>query len=121
MSANQRITKQTEQILEFLSSDPTTEVVSSDIERATGIKKGTVYPAVARMARFGWLEWRWEDVDPKVIGRPRKRFYRLTGEGERAAQQIASEAVARERARARKRMRANPSPRVNPSPRGALS
>jgi DNA-binding PadR family transcriptional regulator len=115
MGNDRRITKQTEEILDYLSSEPTTELAGADIERATGIKKGTVYPAVARMTRFGWLEWRWEDIDPKVAGRPRKRLYKLTGEGERAVQQIASEALARERTRERKRMRVQPSPRGVPS------
>jgi DNA-binding PadR family transcriptional regulator len=108
--AKQRITRQTETIIAKLMSDPTVELSGADIERATKIKKGTVYPAFARMTGYGWVSWRWEDIDPKAAGRPRKRLYKLTGEGERAARTIASEAAAREHQRQLKRARAFPAP-----------
>jgi len=41
---------------------------------------GTLYRALARLERLGFLESRWED--PMVAaeeGRPRRKFYRLTG------------------------------------------
>lgn len=110
MSSERRITAQTERILEMLASDPSAEVAGADIERATKIQKGTVYPALARMSRFGWLAWRWEDIDPKAEGRPRKRLYMITGEGEAAASRIASEATRRERERERRRARLSPAP-----------
>jgi len=110
MSKNRRITRQTEQILETMTVDPTAEVCGADIERATKIKKGTVYPALARMARFGWLEWRWEEVDTTREARPRKRLYRLTGEGERAARRIAAESADRTHQRELKRARLRPAP-----------
>lgn len=45
---------------------------------------GTLYKALDRMERMGLLESRWED--PQVAadhGRPRRRLYRVTGDGER--------------------------------------
>ena len=47
---------------------------------------GTLYKALGRLERDGYLTSRWED--PLVAadeGRPRRRFYRLTAQGERAA------------------------------------
>jgi PadR family transcriptional regulator PadR len=110
MSTSRRITRQTERILEFMTADPTAEVCGADIESATKIKKGTVYPALARMAGFGWLEWRWEEIDPTHEGRPRKRLYKLTGEGERAAHEIAANSQVRARERDLKRARLKPAP-----------
>ena len=52
--------------------------------RLTGY--GTLYRALERLERMGYLERRWED--PQVAaedGRPRRRFYRVTVVGERAA------------------------------------
>ena len=44
-----------------------------------------IHPILARLEGFGWLESRWEDVDPSEAGRPARRYYTLTGEGARAA------------------------------------
>jgi PadR family transcriptional regulator, regulatory protein PadR len=105
---SRRITQQTEQILVQLAPDPSAELSGADIERATGIKKGTVYPALARMTGFGWLAWRWEEVDPKVVGRPRKRLYRITGKGEIAFREIDGQAADRDRRREARRARLKP-------------
>ncbi len=59
-----------------------------EICRATESKSGSVYPALRRMEDYAWLSSRWEDVAPSEIGRPRKRFYRLTDEGLRTAREV---------------------------------
>jgi PadR family transcriptional regulator PadR len=87
--AARRITKQTEQILSALVADPTQERSGSQIAPAAGLKSGTLYPALARLERFGWLVSRWEDVDPSEVGRPRRRLYLVTAEGKLAAEDIA--------------------------------
>jgi DNA-binding PadR family transcriptional regulator len=49
---------------------------------------GTLYKALDRLERAGYLSSRWED--PLIAardGRPRRRFYRLTLEGEGALAQ----------------------------------
>jgi DNA-binding PadR family transcriptional regulator len=46
---------------------------------------GTLYKALARLEREGFLASRWEDPQAAADeGRPRRRFYRLTLEGEAA-------------------------------------
>ena len=46
---------------------------------------GTLYKALARLEAEGLLADRWEDPHVAATdGRPRRRFYRLTLEGERA-------------------------------------
>lgn len=54
------------------------------------LRSGTIYPLLARLEKAGWLESRWEDVDPAEAERPRRRLYRLTGQGQR----VASDALA---------------------------
>jgi PadR family transcriptional regulator, regulatory protein PadR len=61
------------------------------------IGSATVYAALTRLERAGWVRASWEDIDPKVAGRPRRRLYYLTGEGA----QFGSEAVERHRTRLR--------------------
>jgi len=46
---------------------------------------GTLYKALARLEREGFLASRWEDPNQAAEeGRPRRRFYRLTLEGQGA-------------------------------------
>jgi len=49
-----------------------------DISRETGLKSGTLYPILMRLASNHWLETRWEEGEP---GRPQRHMYRLTGDG----------------------------------------
>ena len=42
---------------------------------------GTVHPIPARLEALGWVESRWEDIDPKAEGRPARRYYRITALG----------------------------------------
>jgi len=57
---------------------------------ADGVSKkltahGTLYKALDRLQRAGLVESRWEDPEVAVgEGRPRRRLYRVTGEGELA-------------------------------------
>jgi PadR family transcriptional regulator, regulatory protein PadR len=46
---------------------------------------GTLYKALERLERAGYLESRWEDPHAAAsAGRPRRRFYRVTAVGEGA-------------------------------------
>jgi DNA-binding PadR family transcriptional regulator len=47
----------------------------------TALPSGTVHPILARLEAIRWLESSWEDVDSTVVGRPRRRYYRLSDEG----------------------------------------
>ncbi len=58
-----------------------------DISRSTGLKSGTLYPILMRLAEHALLETRWEDPEP---GRPPRHMYRLTAEGLRYAREQVS-------------------------------
>ncbi len=47
-----------------------------DIAREVGLKSGTLYQILIRLADCGWLEACWEDEQP--AGRPHRHLYRLT-------------------------------------------
>jgi DNA-binding PadR family transcriptional regulator len=49
-----------------------------DLSRSTGLKSGTLYPILMRLAEHGLLETSWEQP---VGGRPPRHLYRLTREG----------------------------------------
>ena len=49
-----------------------------DLCQETGLKAGTMYPILIRLADQGFLETAWEHPKP---GRPPRHLYRLTGMG----------------------------------------
>jgi PadR family transcriptional regulator, regulatory protein PadR len=51
----------------------------------TGHGTGTIYPAVDRLLKVGWIEDRWEDPPP--TDRPRRRYYFVTSAGRAAYQE----------------------------------
>jgi len=57
-----------------------------DIMEASGLPSGTVYPVLRRLEEWGHVTSRWEEeAAARVEGRPRRRFYALTGSGEALA------------------------------------
>lgn len=89
-----RVTAQTQAVLAALLEDPTTPLYGLEISNAVGSPSGTIYPILARLETAGWVESQWEDIDPAIEGRRRRRYYRLTPEGERASRDALA-AVAR--------------------------
>ena len=54
-----------------------------DIVARTGLPSGTVYPTLGRLAKSGLVRSRWEAPEhAEAEGRPRRRYYELTSEGE---------------------------------------
>jgi PadR family transcriptional regulator PadR len=89
-----RLTTQTLKVLSAMSDDPSVEWYGLKLSKRSGLKPGTIYPILGRLLDIGWVERRWEDIDPGVEGRPRRRLYRLTGVGAPAACQALDEHLA---------------------------
>jgi PadR family transcriptional regulator PadR len=82
-----RMTTQTLTVLSTILSDPDADWYGLELCKRARLKPGTIYPILDRLLKAEWLERRWEEIDPKVEGRPRRRLYRLTGVGAPAARQ----------------------------------
>jgi PadR family transcriptional regulator, regulatory protein PadR len=76
-----RMTIPTQLVLRALLADPSRELYGVEIGAAAGLPSGTVHPILARLEGVGWLTSRWEDIDPRVEGRPARRYYQLTPDG----------------------------------------
>jgi PadR family transcriptional regulator PadR len=74
---------QTTSVLAALSSTPTSWRHGYDLAKKTGLKSGTLYPILIRLADRGLVEAMWEAEQP--AGRPRRHLYRLTTAGLDAA------------------------------------
>jgi PadR family transcriptional regulator len=70
---------QTLSVLASLEADPASWQHGYRIARETGLRSGTLYPILIRLAERGLVEARWEDGQP--AGRPRRHLYRLSPEG----------------------------------------
>jgi PadR family transcriptional regulator PadR len=80
-----RMSRSTLEVLAYFMGQRGEAVHGLELIKATGYKSGTIYPILERLENRGWLEAQWEEVDPSVEGRPRRRNYRLTGEGAQCA------------------------------------
>lgn len=73
-----RLSPQTLLVLDAFLHAPTDWKYGYDISRNTGLKSGTLYPILIRMAEREMLETSWENSE---AGRPPRHLYRLTAEG----------------------------------------
>jgi DNA-binding PadR family transcriptional regulator len=76
-----RLTSSVLKVLAALLADPASEHYGLQLMQQTGLPSGTLYPILVRLERAGWVQSRWEQVDPAAEGRPTRRYYRLTAEG----------------------------------------
>jgi len=82
-----RMTLPTQLVLRVLLEDPGEERYGYEVGASAGLASGTVHPILARLEGAGWVESRWEDVDSAQVGRPPRRYYRLTADGIEAARE----------------------------------
>ena len=81
------MTQATKMLLRVLLDEPGPRY-GYEICAKAGLPSGTVHPILARLEEIGWLESFWEPVEPdRIVGRPRRRYYRLTDEGAKAARE----------------------------------
>jgi DNA-binding PadR family transcriptional regulator len=101
VSYTRRPSPQTIAVLRALAEQPTHWRYGYDLCTQLGVRAGTMYPILIRLADRGLLETDWE-TDP-VPGRPPRHLYRLTGAGREyaAAHQPAAEPTARTASRSR--------------------
>jgi PadR family transcriptional regulator len=85
MAAPLRSTPQTARVFDALLDAPKRWHYGYDISRTTGIKSGTLYPILIRLADRGLLETRWQTMES---GTPPRHMYRLTADGLRAAREM---------------------------------
>jgi PadR family transcriptional regulator len=84
-----RVTDATLDVLEVLLGEDQ-ELYGLKIAKATGRPTGSVFPILARLEQLGWVISEWESGDPAARG-PRRRFYRLSGDGLPRARELVSQ------------------------------
>jgi PadR family transcriptional regulator, regulatory protein PadR len=104
MSLTPRVTDKVAALLAVMLVDSTRRWYGLELARAAGVGHATVYAALGRLERAGWVEGEWETSPPERLSRPRRRTYVLSASGAR----LGGAAVEQQRARL--------SPRAQPRP-----
>jgi len=93
-----RFSVQTLSVLAALCAEPAGWRHGYAIAKETGLRSGTLYPILIRLAERGLVEACWEEEQP--AGRPRRHLYRLTPDGLARAQAALAERAPRPRGHA---------------------
>lgn len=76
-----RITPTIGRVLKTFLDDPDAQRYGFELMQMTGTTSGSLYPALAKLERAGWIVGEREPIDPREEGRPARRYYMLTAEG----------------------------------------
>ena len=58
-----------------------------NLDRGTKLSFGSLYPALSRLEKKGFISWRWGD-EQEVSGGARRKYYKMTGLGATVLQDI---------------------------------
>ncbi|MGW1885007.1 PadR family transcriptional regulator [Streptomyces sp. NPDC001970] len=89
---SRRPSAQTTAVVLALAQSPSTWRYGYELCQQLGLKPGSMYPILMRLADRGLLEASWETDAP--AGRPPRHMYRLTGPGRALAAELAASAPA---------------------------
>lgn len=88
MGKQPELSSQTIKVLGTVMASPATELSGAEIAKHAKLASGTLYPILMRLEEAGWLKSRWEAGDPTLLGRPRRRLYRITAKGVKNVGQV---------------------------------
>ena len=80
-----KLTPAVVRLLQVFLGDPGAPRYGMQLMKEARVSSGTLYPALTRLERAGWITGENEDIDPAKEGRPARRYYTMTGDGARAA------------------------------------
>jgi PadR family transcriptional regulator PadR len=86
-----RMSGPTLKLLKLLVENPMEGHSGAAISKILKIGSGTLYPILQRLENAGWLDSEWEEIEPAAAGRPRRRFYKMTRQGQNKATQALAE------------------------------
>lgn len=69
------------ELLMLMAVRPQQEFSGHQLGKSLGISSGTLYPLLLKAENAGLLNARWEVGEPRDLGRPRRRYYRINGAG----------------------------------------
>lgn len=92
MRRDRKLSAQTVAVLQALNHRPSDWLYGLELAKLTGLKSGSLYPILIRLADRCLLESRW--LDPTEPGRPPRHAYRITPEGAKTLANASKRTVA---------------------------
>lgn len=86
MKRNRPLSNEARTLVRALAEAPLEWHYGYDLIKATGLKSGTLYPILMRLADRGLLEAKW--LEPEKLGRPQRHAYMLSPTGRSLAAQL---------------------------------
>ena len=93
IASRRKISLATAKILTEFLANPAGDQYGFALMKATGLASGSLYPILDRLETMRWIEGFDEPIDEWEQGRPRRRLYRLTPDGEAEAPNAVDEFV----------------------------
>lgn len=97
------MTGPTQRVLRALLERTDDEQYGMEIADRAELAPGTTYPILMRLKQDGWVESRWEDIDPEIVHRPARHYFRLTSLGATSARAVLRRSDEKARVRAQRR------------------
>ncbi|MFE0546538.1 PadR family transcriptional regulator [Streptomyces sp. NPDC058891] len=72
-------------LLQAFLEDPDEPHYGAELMKKAHVSSGSLYPALRRFEKAGWVTREEEDIDPSEAGRPARRYYTMTAGGAREA------------------------------------
>jgi PadR family transcriptional regulator, regulatory protein PadR len=88
------LTRNVLKVFSVFVNNPRTDLYGLEISERTGIAYGALLPLLIRLEEGGWLVGEWENIDPAVAGRPKRKYFRMSEEGMARAKRLVAEEVA---------------------------
>ena len=82
MTRSRKLSLQSLAVLSALANRPSDWLYGLELAKLTGLKSGSLYPILIRLADRALLESRW--LEPSEPGRPPRHAYRISATGMRA-------------------------------------
>ena len=80
-------------IFSVFLQNPDKQHTGTEVRALAKAGAGTVFPLLQDMCDKDWVTDEWEIQDPKILGRPRKRFFKLTSLGERSMKMFIQDTI----------------------------
>jgi len=93
MNRSRKLSPQTAAVLGALANRPSDWLYGLELAKLTGLKSGSLYPILIRLADRALLESQW--LPPSELGRPPRHAYRITAAGRKALADAAAKPSAR--------------------------
>lgn len=80
-----KLTEPVVRLLQAFLEDPDAPHFGAELMKKAHVSSGSLYPALRRFEKAGWVVAEDENIDPSEAGRPARRYYTLTAMGAREA------------------------------------